>query len=373
MSKDKEFAKKQLKKFQPMVEEDIKECFVLLREYFRKNDRYFPNGLNQFTDMSLSILEECTLRDAKRLRASFVYYVSQMIKSETVVDSKVSLRIASVIEIIHAYLLIEDDIMDLSLKRRGKPTVHKTLEKFHTDNNLKNDAKHFGVSSSINIGLIASHLAAYLITELKIDHEIKNNILKNINENLIITSIGQLNDVYNEVKLDIIEEEVIDVLKCKTAAYTYENPIHTGAILAGATEEELEILAKFSVPGGIAFQIQDDILGMFGNTDKTGKSNMDDLKEGKATLLIVKALEKTDREGETLIKQALGNNEITKEAHSKVQQIIVDTGSLEYSRKLAKEHTLKALKTLQNPPQNWNKKGVRYLRGITEYVISRSK
>ncbi len=91
-----------------------------------------------------------------------------------------------------------------------------------------------------------------------------------------------------------IEKDVTDIHHGKTSIYTYENPLHIGAILAGASTNDLELLSKYAIPGGIAFQIQDDILGLFGNTEKTGKPAHSDLRQGKMTLLIIKALEKAN-------------------------------------------------------------------------------
>jgi len=158
----------------------------------------------------------------------------------------------------------------------------------------------------------------------------------------------------------------------KTGKYTYETPLHTGAILAGASDDDLKALTEYAIPGGIAFQIQDDILGMFGDEYKIGKPADSDLSEGKKTLLIVKAFEKGDSLQKKILNKNLGSPKISSKDLREVRQIIIDTGSLEYSKKIALNLVNKAKERLQKySHSNWIPEGREFLDGIADYMIKR--
>jgi geranylgeranyl diphosphate synthase type I len=177
-------------------------------------------------------------------------------------------------------------------------------------------------------------------------------------------------DVLSSVKSEISEEDVFEIHEHKTATYTYQTPISVGAILAGATDKDVKILDGYAIPGGIAFQIRDDILGMFGDEMTLGKATISDLREGKHTLLIIKALEKGNKAQTKVITQALGNPNVTQEMADKVREIIIETGSLEYSKKTGRKFVLKAKKALAKMP-NWNGEGRKFLDGVADYMIER--
>ncbi len=341
-------------------------------------DRYFDEHISSFTSNygshsvdAVHILKEFMTRGAKRLRGSFVYHTYKMCDGE---DEASVLQVALAVELIHAYLLIEDDFMDLSQLRRGDLTAHEIFTKQYIDQKFnRQDAKHFGDSIAVTTGLVGSHMAMQIILELNVSDSLKVKLLNNLNKKIEITGYGQIADVYNSVKAGVSEEEVLNMLNWKTGVYTYENPLHLGAILAGASDAELEHLTRFAIPAGIAFQIQDDILGIFGDVNEMGKSNMDDIKEGKYTLLIHKALERGNSEEKEFILNVLGKRDLTIEEHAKVQQIIVNTGSLEYTRNLAKKYVYEAKEALlRNKNEKWIDENFNYLIGIADYMIERS-
>jgi geranylgeranyl diphosphate synthase type I len=155
----------------------------------------------------------------------------------------------------------------------------------------------------------------------------------------------------------------------KTAHYTVAGPLQLGAILAGASEEDLKALNDYGIPLGKAFQIQDDILGLFGSEEKFGKPTDSDLKEGKRTLLILKALEKCSPEEKEKIEGALGNQELSAEAAEEVRAIIKATGSLDYSRKLAGELIEQAKQSISQ--SNFKAEAKEFLLGIADYMLKR--
>jgi geranylgeranyl diphosphate synthase type I len=153
------------------------------------------------------------------------------------------------------------------------------------------------------------------------------------------TIIGQAQDIGIENKKSATEKEVLTMYENKTARYTFEGPLHLGAILAGCdNEKSLKALSEFAVPVGIAFQIQDDILGVFGNEKKIGKSVASDVEEGKLSLLVVKALNACSMVEKKLLNEILGKKNLTKENLKSFQEIIINAKSLAYSQQLAAKY-----------------------------------
>ena len=317
--------------------------------------------------VAIRYLSEYSLRKAKRLRAALCYYTYLMMGGK---QKKEAMKASMFIEIIQSYLLIHDDIMDQDEKRRGGPTMHKIYEKVHKVKYSMQDPKHFGESMAINIGDIACHLAMRLLTDSKFPAENRVRAVSRFHKQIVTVGFGQMMDVLSSVKSENSEEDVFRIHQFKTATYTYQTPISVGAILAGATDREVKILDGYSIPAGIAFQIRDDVLGMFGDEMTLGKATISDLREGKHTLLIIKALQKANKSGTKVITQALGNSNVTQEMADKVREIIIDTGSLEYSKKMAKKFVDQAKKALARMP-NWDGDGRKFLDGVADYMIIR--
>jgi geranylgeranyl diphosphate synthase type I len=151
--------------------------------------------------------------------------------------------------------------------------------------------------------------------------------------------------------------------------YTFDGPIKIGAILAGANDSSLEALSRYSVPLGKAFQIQDDILGMFGTEEKLGKPVTSDLKEGKKTLLILEALSRANKNQKEIIELNLGNKKVTYNSLKQVRKVIEETGSLEESNSFAKQLVEEAINELNK--MKLRKEGKDFLLNIAEYMIKR--
>jgi geranylgeranyl diphosphate synthase type I len=186
------------------------------------------------------------------------------------------------------------------------------------------------------------------------------------------TAFGQTYDITLEGKGVAFEKDITDLHLAKTAIYTYENPLHIGAILAGAKKKDLEVISKYAISGGVAFQLQDDILGLFGDPVKTGKPVHSDLRQGKMTLLIIKALEWGSKKQVKRLKSIWGKRDLIEKEANEVRKIVVDTGSLDYSKKVSIKWAQKAQKAIPYMHRRkWNKKAVEYLDGIAQYMIER--
>jgi geranylgeranyl diphosphate synthase type I len=180
---------------------------------------------------------------------------------------------------------------------------------------------------------------------------------------------GESLDVLSSIKPNFTKKDLELTHYLKTASYTVEGPLHLGAILAGATNQQLQTLSKYAIPLGKAFQLQDDILGLFGDEKKLGKPVASDIKEGKKTLLILKALEKASEHDKTVLKASLNNQNVTKEDIQKVRDIVTATNSLEHSQNTAKKLIKQAKQAITNLPQSESKQ---FLIELADYMLERT-
>jgi len=193
--------------------------------------------------------------------------------------------------------------------------------------------------------------------------------LKLLSEVYVLENYGQSLDMICQVRDNIHQSDIIKVHELKTVPYTFDGPVKIGAILAGASAMDLKKLENYTVPLGTAFQIQDDILGLFGTVEKIGKQVTSDLKEGKKTLLILDALDKADKDQHDIIINNLGNKRVTIAALKAVRKVIEDTGALTKSKSLAHDLAKKAIDTLNKI--KLENEGKDFLVNMAEYIIAR--
>jgi geranylgeranyl diphosphate synthase, type I len=269
-------------------------------------------------------------------------------------------------------LLIMDDIQDRSLTRRGGPTVQVMLADYHQKNHLAGDDDHFGVALSLNAMGIGNHAAQGIIAGLDAPDDKKLKVLSVLNDSVITTAHGQTNDIMNEVVAKTDENDVERVLEWKTAHYTFLNPLFIGMILAGADDNDTRAIHEYAIHAGKAFQITDDILGTFGNEFDSGKSPMDDIHEGKRTLITVYALENTDNANKNFLLQMLGNPALTPAEFEQAKDILISSGALKHAQTRAANHIEQALDSIKTAPKNWSIEGVQFLRGLAGYLHDRT-
>jgi len=313
----------------------------------------------------IELLKEYTLRGGKRLRAALVYHSYRCFSKKNL---KEIIKASMAMELLQSYLLIHDDIMDNDDLRRNGPTLHISYKGIAEKDFKKTDSKHFGISMAILAGDICCSFANEIIAELDIKERYKTAALKALNHTTHKVIYGQALDLLSELR-KVDEKDIEKIHKLKTATYTIEAPLHIGALLAGAKEKHLQTLSSYAIPLGKAFQIQDDILGMFGNEEKLGKPIASDLKEGKKTLLILKAIDNADAVQKIAIINALGSKRLTDLQIKKIRKIIKDTGSLDFSKNLAKKLIQKSKQAVQN--SNFKKPGKNFLLDIANYLENR--
>ncbi|MBI4453046.1 polyprenyl synthetase family protein [Candidatus Woesearchaeota archaeon] len=322
------------------------------------NNKITNNKLN-FNKPLLEAISEFTLRGGKRIRPILIVKGFEAFEKETISESMMQeiIKTSICIELMQSSFLIHDDIMDEAYTRRNKPTVHKML----------------GKNAAILAGNVAMVLGQNIILNSNFKGEIKQKAVKRFNEIIEMTNYGQLLDLQLSEKNigDVSEEEISQVILLKTAKYTIEGPLQLGAIFAGATDKQLLELSNISIPIGIAFQIQDDILGIFADEKELGKSIYSDIQENKKTLLVWYAYNKGNPEQKMFIKSILGKKEISLNEFEELKKSIIDTGSLDYSKK-------KALLLINEAKNNINKSSINkeaknFLLNFAEYLVKREK
>lgn len=355
-----ESSMEKLKKWRNKINENLEEEF---KNHKERAERIHPQGVKL-----IEYLEDYTMRGGKRVRPALMIAGYEGVGGK---DFDKVLPASLSIEALQSYLLIHDDIMDEDGLRRGKGTLHKMYEKLHRKNYGGDDSKKYGENMGIIAGDIANSFAVNQIAKSDFPPEIKVKAMKKFEQIHRHTGYGQVLDVtFNQKNVDeITKDDVMTLHYLKTAQYTMAGPLELGAIFGRGSEEQKEMLKEYGVKVGKAFQVYDDMLGLFGNKEKLGKPVDSDLKEGKRTLLILKAIENGDEEQKKTILDLLGKKDITESEVREIRQIVKDTGSYDYSRKLtvrlAEEGKEALNKDLIDPEI------VDFLMGLADYIITR--
>jgi len=297
---------------------------------------------------------EYNLRKAKRIRPLVMIATYKCFREDDEI-----IKPAISIELMQAYLLIHDDIIDNSSLRRGKASMHKIYEKKY--------GKHAGVSTAILAGNLCSSYAYESIIQSRFDIQEKLEALKIISWINDRENYGQAIDILPEFR-NLNEKDIWKIYELKTATYTTQGPVMMGCILAKAPQEKAERLKEYAYNVGLAFQIQDDLNGIFGKTETLGKSNNSDIKEGKKTLLIVKALNLCGKKDKEYFLREYGNKNADQQTIEKIRSIIKECGAYSHCKNRLHELIKKAkqsISTLELRPEGKN-----FLLEIAEYIES---
>lgn len=317
----------------------------------------------QILDSYLAILS----RGGKRLRGALGMWAYDLARGK---DDTLAIRVARALEMIHAYLLVVDDVADQSEVRRGGPTAHILLQNYHQAEKWFGDAAHFGRMQAINAGIALQHLVMKEIAELPAPDVVKLEALRELNAVLFKTVTGQIADLNFQAIRNITEHEVIAMMTQKTAHYSFVSPLQFGIIMAGKDWSDFLWLEQWAINMGLGFQINDDVLGIFGDEKLSGKSTLDDIHEGKITLLMVRALESGNENQKSQLLRCLGSPEATRRDLEQVQTILEDSGALAYCQGLAQNYTQKAIANLDTAPAAYQDQAL-LLRSLSEVMVAR--
>ncbi len=316
----------------------LRDWIVAKEKEVGRIDSILKNAVETFYDYS---------KGGKKIRGALTVLGYQMAGGK---DLKAILPVSCGVEFIHNFLLVHDDIVDNDKLRRGKPTIHENL----------------GIPKAIIIGDMGAFLGYGLVLGSG-----SNEAASVFNSLLLKTAYGELLDIYFDDKRIISWDDIMKVRTYKTAYYSFVMPITVGAILGKADKRQLEAIKNFGLNLGIAFQLADDILGIYGDIKKTGKSNDSDIKEGKKTLLYSKALSLADKKDRDFLLKNYGKKGIGQSSIEEIRRIIADSGALEFSEKTASEFVEKAKKYIT--PMTSDKEFRKILFQLADFVVSRDR
>lgn len=319
------------------IDRELEHYFDIAIAGAKKEDKLIAEALMQTKKIALS--------GGKRIRGALLYQAYFSVGGK---ERKRILKVAAAIELVHMFLLIHDDIMDRGNLRHGQETLHKTFAQKKRKNISVAEAEHFGDSVAILVGDLLYAMANKIIAEAGFDSKITVAALAKLQSIVETTIVGQSQDMGIAYNNNVTEKEVLAMCKNKTAHYTFEGPLYLGATLAGNSNKKmLERFSRYALPLGVAFQIQDDILGVFSITKKMGKSTFSDIEEGKKSLIVVKAFESASISKRKQLKSILGKKNLTQREVKIFQNIIESTGALDYAKNLALQQFTQGKKEIE--------------------------
>lgn len=348
--------------YKQLIDDDIE---VYCREVTRQAERTYGAPSLLVAESYAAILK----RGGKRLRGILTFVGYEMCGG---INQAMILQAARAVEMMHAYILIIDDIQDRSVLRRGGASAHKLLEASHSSQKWNGDAAHSGISLSLNAALLGLHGAEVILSNLDADEELRLKAITIMNHTMIVTTHGQTHDIVNEINsAEVTMADIDNVLQWKTAHYSVLNPIHMGMVLAGAPCEDTSAITEYALHTGKAFQIIDDLQVMSDGTE-SGKTASDDIREGKQTILTVHALRHAPVADIEFLKSCLGNQKLKENDFRKCRAIILDSGAADYAKKIAGQHIVAARTSLKQHASRWTPKTVQFLDDLAQYILTRS-
>ena len=268
---------------------------------------------------------------AKRLRPAFVYWGY---RASGAPDDMAVLAPAAAVELLHTFALIHDDIMDRSPERRGGPAVHTALARAHRVAGDNGDPDWFGVGGAILAGDLAFVWADQLLDGAEVPGEALDRARTIFGALRVEVMAGQYLDLRLAASPCATEDDALRVALLKSGRYTVTRPLQMGAAIAGAGETVEEAICAYGDAVGIAFQLRDDVLGLFGDPAATGKGALEDLREGKRTLLMLRALQLSSDVGRKTLEGLLGNPDLDEADAELARDLIASSGALESIERL---------------------------------------
>ncbi|MEN9740553.1 MAG: hypothetical protein RLZ72_819 [Actinomycetota bacterium] len=322
----------------------------------------------------------------KRFRARLAYwgwraavtYGDPLIDADAHPQLPAIAGLAAGLELFHAAALVHDDIIDNSDTRRGVTAAHRQFESVHGDRGYQGDSAEYGRSSAILLGdlLLAWADDQFLGTGLSLDADRRDDFRSELRTMRTDVTAGQFLDnhdssAWRTIPDDVAVERAQRVVIYKSAKYSVEAPIALGAIVGGAPQSLLSALRAFALPLGFAFQMRDDVLGVFGDEAVTGKPAGDDLREGKRTVLLAYARRGADRSTLAILDELIGDPTLDADQVAMLRATLTRTGALDAVEDLirrSRDRSIRALDELGLDAQV-----DRELRGLVDAVTNRSE
>jgi len=343
---------KSLYKYQEKINSELEMFFS---DKIKENSLLFKQAAE-----TIEILKNINLGAGKKIRPILInigYFLSGGKNKKAILEACLC------IEFIHNWFLIHDDIIDRDDFRRGKLSLHKFYEKRTKDT-------HMGISLAITAGDINVALGYQALVNNRFKEKFKNKALNVFNETIVNTLHGEMLELSIKKNINKFKEkDILNVCKYKTAYYTFINPLKIGAILAGANNRFLDQIEKFALPIGIAFQIHDDILGLFATKRVLGKPIASDIEENQPNLLVYKTLTSADKIDKCVFKKYLGKEKLNQKEIKEIRRIVKKSGAFNYCEDLANSLVKEAKSILVK--MRVAQKEKKFLLSMADYIIDR--
>ncbi len=317
--------------------------------------------------------KDSLLANGKRIRP-FLVHIGANAYNKTFYYKTKAIKVGIALEAIHSALLIQDDIIDNSLVRRGRVATYKYFSEVYSN-------RHIGESFAVLVADLLYNFSMYQLSyagpnfvEVFVKH-INNTVLGQASD--ILNNIKFVNADNNNLNKELIQEQdlldkVLHVYKYKTAFYTFVLPLELGFMIA--KKRLPRKIKKYGYYSGVAYQIIDDILGAFGDPSKTGKDNVSDFKEGKTTILVAYALGAKSALNSTQKQELinlLGNNNLKKSQADTIRSLLQDSGAYTFALEKAKMYLNQAISLVNT--SNISPKAKRVLAELTLWIAKRTK
>lgn len=240
-----------------------------------------------------------------------------------------ALRAAASFELLHVFALLQDDVMDSSTERRGRPSAHLQFAQWHRERGLSGSSRRFGESAAILLGDLCLIWSEQMLRESGIEPRRLQQAWPRYDTMRTELAVGQFADLTNDVRHMPSLEEVLDVARRKSGNYTVRRPLEIGAAMADCDDRTLTQLGRYGAAVGEAFQLRDDVLGVLGSPATTGKPCAGDLLERKATSLVVTAHQLADPPTRAEMTELMNGDAMDACALDRWKALILETGAVD--------------------------------------------
>ncbi|BBY18911.1 polyprenyl synthetase family protein [Mycolicibacterium litorale] len=296
-------------------------------------------------DITVDVLADF-VGDGKCLRSTFAYL--GWLAGAGPDDA--ALRAAASFDLLHIFALLQDDVMDDSPLRRGRPSAHVRFAEWHRRNGLNGSAERFGASAAVLLGDLCLVWAGQMMRESGLGAAALGRAWPRYDAMRTELAVGQFADLVNDAGGRPTLEDVLDVARRKSGNYTVRRPLEIGGALAGCPEPTLRLLGRYGAAVGEAFQLRDDLLGIFGAPTVTGKPTGGDLSEHKATSVVMAAHRLAEPAVRNQLTELMSRRDLSAGDLARWRNLIAATGAVQWIEQLIDRRLSHAMERLHTSP-----------------------
>lgn len=292
------------------------------------------------------------LQGGKLLRPRFCFWGGAAVREPDPEDVRRLAALGAAIELVQAAALLHDDVMDHALTRRGRPAAHVAAARTHADRGLTGDSADHGRAVAIILGDLALSWAQALVVRTVADSAIATAVQHEFDRLTTEVMAGQYLDMLHQAggfdSAPDPADAALQVIRWKTVPYTVLRPLRMGAALMGAEASQLSVLDEYAIATGSAFQLLDDLLGVFGDEGTTGKTTSGDILEGKRTVLLALTEDRADGAQTRILQEVTGNASAAPQEVAEVREIMRGTGAAQAVAEMIRADRSRALSALES-------------------------